>query len=633
MQNTTTRPVRSGALRPILALVASAGIGLVAQAGAVTAQHVPPADELAAMVRFIALDGGPPGLVFGVVEPDGGTRVVAWGAGVSEDAIFEIASIGKAFTATVLADMALRGEVSLEDPVAMRLPAHVTVPTIGGRPMTLLDLATHRTGLPPMPDNVGRRNPYGVYPAYGVDDLYAFLASQAERGILAADYLYSNVNYGLLGHALALAAGTSYRDLIRQRILDPLGMRDTDVAAPGGGSAADDGRLVRPHRRGEPAPYLVATEALQGAGAMRSTARDMLRFAAANVGPPRTDLERAMRLAQQLRVPVGDDGGGHALAWRLIARPGEPMLVMHGGLSAGMSARLAFLPDEGVGSILLANEYTFGFQHGGGAHLLFPLPPDRRWVEADVAPDLLARYQGRYAVTAAPEGRRARGTYDVRLDDDILTLRPRGGDAVRLWATSDTTFYVLGTPLEVAFRQDPVDGERVMEARERVGEGERAGGRDRAVARRRPGGRPPRPRRPLDGPRPRRARHSPGRGPGEATVAYIRAAGPSSPSERATALDRRGLPRRRAPSAQPWSAASTIGHLVTHAVFICQSPRVPARRLGTWRRIRSSTVQLFPAGSTIGQLAPPPGRRPRVPASGSRKSCPPRPRGWCARGR
>jgi serine-type D-Ala-D-Ala carboxypeptidase/endopeptidase len=467
---TTSRPVRASAL---LALAAGAVIGLGAFACPLTAQHVPPEDELAAMVRFIGLDGGAPGLVVGVLEPDGSTRVVGWGTGVSEDAIFEIASIAKAFTATLLADMALRGEVSLEDPVATHLPPHVTVPTIGGRPMTLLDLATHRSGLPRMPDNVGRRNPYGVYPDYEVDDLYAFLASQAERGILAAEYLYSNVNYGLIGHALALAAGTSYRDLLRQRILEPLGMRDTDVAAPGEPADAAD-RLVRPHRRGEPAPYLVASEALQGAGAIRSTARDMLRFAAANVGPPRSDLERAMRLAHQLRVPVGDDGSGHALAWRLIARPGQPTLVMHGGVSAGMSARLAFLPDEGVGSILLANDFAFGFQHGGGAHLLFPLPPGRRWIEADVAPELLARYQGRYTVTAAPGARRARGAYDVRLADGILSLRPRGGDPVRLWATSDTTFYVLGTALEVAFRQDPAEGERVLEARERVGEGETA---------------------------------------------------------------------------------------------------------------------------------------------------------------
>src|SRR5690606_8099411 len=99
------------------------------------------------------------GVVVGIVDKNG-SRVLAHGAldrgdprVLDGDSVFEIGSITKVFTSLLLADMVRRGEVALEDPVAKYLPADVKMPERGGRQITLIDLATHTSGLPRMPGN------------------------------------------------------------------------------------------------------------------------------------------------------------------------------------------------------------------------------------------------------------------------------------------------------------------------------------------------------------------------------------------------------------------------------------------------------------------------------------------------
>src|SRR5580693_8598518 len=100
------------------------------------------------------------GIVVGVIEPHG-RRVVAYGKlangdprTLDGDTIFEIGSITKVFTSLVLADMVSRKEVSLDDPADRYLPEHVRMPERSGQPITLLDLATHSSGLPTVPSNL-----------------------------------------------------------------------------------------------------------------------------------------------------------------------------------------------------------------------------------------------------------------------------------------------------------------------------------------------------------------------------------------------------------------------------------------------------------------------------------------------
>src|SRR5262249_10868906 len=121
------------------------------------------------------------GIVAGVIEPNG-RLVVSHGnlangdpRTLDGDTIFEIGSASKVFTALLLADMANRKEVRLDDPAAKHLPAHVRMPERSGKFITLLDLATHTSGLPTVP-NLKPKDPSNPYPDYSVDDLYQFLS-------------------------------------------------------------------------------------------------------------------------------------------------------------------------------------------------------------------------------------------------------------------------------------------------------------------------------------------------------------------------------------------------------------------------------------------------------------------------
>jgi len=175
------------------------------------------------------------GIVVGVIGPEG-RRVIAYGhlekgdsRALDGNTVFEIGSVTKVFTSLLLADMVQRGEVKLDDPVAKYLPANVKMPDRNGKAITLIDLATHTSGLPPLPANFNPKDPTNPYADYSVDQLYQFLSSYQLTRDIGSQYQYSNLGGGLLGHVLARRAGTDYETLVRSRICDPLGMKDTRI--------------------------------------------------------------------------------------------------------------------------------------------------------------------------------------------------------------------------------------------------------------------------------------------------------------------------------------------------------------------------------------------------------------------
>src|SRR5215467_6910971 len=256
------------------------------------------------------------GIVVGVIEPTG-RRVVAYGnlangdpRPLDGDTIFEIGSISKVFTSLLLADMVNRKEVSLDDPAAKYLPENVRMPERSGKPVTLLDLATHTSGLPTVP-NLKPEDPTNPYPDYSVDDLYQFLSGYELSRDPGSEYEYSNLGAGLLGHVLAYRAGLDYESLIRSRITEPLGMPDTSITL----SSSMKQRMATGH---SPALAPVAnwdSSLLPGAGALRSTANDMLTFLAAFLGYKESPLAPAMKAMLEVRRPMGNTKFETALAW------------------------------------------------------------------------------------------------------------------------------------------------------------------------------------------------------------------------------------------------------------------------------------------------------------------------------
>ena len=190
------------------------------------------ADLQAVMDRDLAdaIRNGPlaPGAGGGVsigIYQRGVRRVFTYGA-AAPDSIFQIGSATKPFTGLLLADMAERGVVGLDQPVRELIPA-AGLPRPAGNEITLLDLATHRSGLPPMPASFRPANPANPAADFDVSRLYAFLRGRGVDRRASAPFVYSNLGFGLLGHALSQRAGVDYATLLRQVITEPLGMDDT----------------------------------------------------------------------------------------------------------------------------------------------------------------------------------------------------------------------------------------------------------------------------------------------------------------------------------------------------------------------------------------------------------------------
>src|SRR5882724_13047002 len=176
------------------------------------------------------------GIAVGVLD-DSGARVIGHGrlskdsATIPDgDTIFEIGSISKVFTSLVLADMIERGEVKPDDAVEKYLPEGTRVPSRNGKKITLIDISMQHSGLPRMPDNFKPADFANPYADYTPAKLYQFLGHYTLTRDPGEKYEYSNVAVGLLGHALSRRAGTSYEQMVRQRVWEPLRMSSTTIA-------------------------------------------------------------------------------------------------------------------------------------------------------------------------------------------------------------------------------------------------------------------------------------------------------------------------------------------------------------------------------------------------------------------
>ena len=175
------------------------------------------------------------------VYEHGTRRVFSFGA-AKPDSIYEIGSITKTFTGLMLAQMSVQGKVKLDEPVRELLPAGTVVKPQGAE-ITLLDLATQRSGLPAMPDNINLANMDQPYADYHAADLMAYVGKHGVANPTRASSSFGALGFGLLGVALADRAGSAYDGLLRDEIAGPLGLKDTTLTL----SAEQQQRLVAGH--------------------------------------------------------------------------------------------------------------------------------------------------------------------------------------------------------------------------------------------------------------------------------------------------------------------------------------------------------------------------------------------------
>ena len=267
---------------------------------------------------------------------------------MTDSTLFEIGSITKAFTGTLLADMVLKHEVALSDSVVRYLPEW-TIPNFKGQPITLLDLATHTSGLPSLPDDFAPANPLDPYADYTEPRLIAFLARHQLRRAPGTQYEYSNLGMALLGRALAERAKLPYEVLLRERIFTPLGMADTRIDL----TAEDLARAAGGHN-----DQLLSTPdwhlpAFLAAGALHSTVPDLLRFATAVRDTTRGPLAKAIALAitPRKKYNASDSIG---LAWHHLHLDGNDV-VWHNGGTGGFRSFLGVSIATGRAVVVLNN--------------------------------------------------------------------------------------------------------------------------------------------------------------------------------------------------------------------------------------------------------------------------------------
>ncbi len=306
-----------------------------------------------------------PGLTIGVTGRDGTISVGTYGfaelasrAHVTPDTLFEIGSIGKTFTAILVLQLADEGAIDLDAPVAHYLPWFAVPQPAGAAAITIAHLLSHTAGLVAGIDGT----PEAAFQVWSLRDIPA-RSAPGER------FHYSNVGYKALGLVLEAVTGGSYPDLLRARILKPLGMSATEPAITNG--MRD--RLAVGY---ESSPLAPATwlETATADGSIASNAADMCAFARMLLrGGEGVLSAAAFTRMSTVHARVTDTAGyGYGLIVREID---GRTIIGHGGGMVGYLAALQVDPEAGIGSVVLQNGYGTNPMALARVALGFPLEP------------------------------------------------------------------------------------------------------------------------------------------------------------------------------------------------------------------------------------------------------------------
>jgi D-alanyl-D-alanine-carboxypeptidase/D-alanyl-D-alanine-endopeptidase len=290
------------------------------------------------------------GIVVGVIDRGVQKVYTAGSAGngraADEHTLFEIGSVTKTFTATALALMTMRGEARLDNPIAKYLPEGIHAPSRDAKPITLLNLAEQRSGLPRLPANMNDSAGSDPYADYTVSDMYAFLNGYTLTRDPGASYEYSNYGIGLLGQLLANRANAPYPQLMRRAVFDPLGMSESAFVMSG---LVDPVLLAVGHDLSGTPVTTWHFQSIAPAGAIASNVNDMLKFLRCNMGEG--PLARACLFSQRPRAE-GEPGHEIGLVWNVNSSTG---ITSHGGDTNGFHAFVAISRDRKTGVVVLSN--------------------------------------------------------------------------------------------------------------------------------------------------------------------------------------------------------------------------------------------------------------------------------------
>ncbi|MFL9484563.1 serine hydrolase domain-containing protein [Chitinophagaceae bacterium LWZ2-11] len=316
--------------------------------------------KIDAKVRhFIASRKGV-GLAIGILEKN---KTVFYGYGETkrgnkqlpnDHTIFEIGSITKTFTATLLAYAANDGKLKLDDPVNKYLPDSIPPIEYQGIPVTLKMLSNHSSGLPELPTNfqfADEKNPHAGDPFkdYDNNDLFSFYKHFKLQRKPGVKFEYSNVAAATNGVILEKIYKKSYEELVVNQICNPLGMAETRQVVPD----KDSSRIATGY---DPTGTIVPPwnwKALSGAGGLRSTTSDLLKYARANMDTTPSALNRAMMLTHQATFKMKE--GAMGLGWGIFKSDSYDYLTHTGG-TGGFSSFILINLKSRIAIVILSNK-------------------------------------------------------------------------------------------------------------------------------------------------------------------------------------------------------------------------------------------------------------------------------------
>lgn len=329
--------------------------------------------EVDSLVQPLIEKGHTPGMVVGVLLPDGDTHFFGYGtrnkpgdSAPDADTLFAIGSLSKGFLAAITELLVAEGTLSWEDTLGDLLPPGTPL-SPQARGITLLQLATHTSGLPRQPFNTTTFKQFIQYLFTG-ESFY----QQFDRNFVF-DYLtnfessdigktqYSNIGYGLIGQILEYRTGLTVDELFERKLATALKLSCTSYTAEllpcyptrARGHAGDQPKFIP---RGQVVPDWQFTNFMRGSAGLHSNARDILTFAAAHMKGSETPFHAALRDALEVRIKRPKEAA--AVAW-IADEFGKFRINYQIGLVAGFTSYIGLIAEQNIAVVVLQNSFNW----------------------------------------------------------------------------------------------------------------------------------------------------------------------------------------------------------------------------------------------------------------------------------
>lgn len=356
--------------------------------------------------------------------------------------IYELGSISKVFTSLLLADAVVRGELALDATVNVANAAGIHLPSRDGRSIQWMDLSTHRSGLPRLPGNLevtSPKNPYRLYDSKKAAAAFANLKLDRTPG---ESQEYSNFGVSVLGYLIAKNANSTYQELLRQRIAKPLGMNDCTVDL----TSDQKKRFATPHDKVGSSTLAWTFADMPGAGGIRATMFDMMRFAKAQLNPPSGKLGEAIELAWKQHSAADASGPATGLGWMI---DGDGETRWHNGGTGGSRTAIFINRRINAAVIVLCNTSVTSEVDVLAAQLLqvaagIETNVDQGNGKVAIDAKLRARLVGRYKLASF--------VFDVEDRDGHMMVRLSGQGFNEVFPDSPTKWSYRGIDAMIEFK-------------------------------------------------------------------------------------------------------------------------------------------------------------------------------------